>query len=81
MPQKTLDGKDVSENNDLWEEGTFMQTISQKEMEEKMHTFHMKHNEEMNYNCKKCKMVISAHNHDWHDCLCDTCFDKMVEND
>ena len=36
----------------------------------------MKHDEEMNYNCKKCNKKISAHNKDWHDGMCDDCFDK-----
>ena len=45
----------------------------------KKRTFHMKHNEEMNYNCKQCNVKISAHNKDWHANLCDKCFDKMVD--
>ena len=36
----------------------------------------MKHDEEMNYNCKKCNKKISAHNKDWHDGMCDDCFNK-----
>jgi len=36
----------------------------------------MKHDEEMNYNCKKCNKKISAHNKDWHDGMCDDCFNE-----
>lgn len=78
MPQKTLDGKDVPEDDSFWEEGTFAETLGPKEMEAKMRTFHMKHDEEMNYNCTQCKTIISAHNRDWHAHLCDKCFDKQM---
>ncbi|MBI2647378.1 hypothetical protein HYW99_02785 [Candidatus Woesearchaeota archaeon] len=68
-------GKDSMED-DFWEEGYFAETMSPKDIKEKMRTFHMKHDEEMNYNCKKCKRKISAHNKDWHDGMCDDCFNK-----
>ncbi len=61
----------------LWAKGYFVQTMSSKEMECKKRTFHMKHNEEINFNCKKCNKKISAHNKDWHDGLCDDCFNKQ----
>ncbi len=60
----------------FWTEGSFAETMSSDEMEKKMRTFHMKHNEEMNFNCKKCKRKISAHNNDWHDSMCDDCFNR-----
>lgn len=41
-----------------------------------METFHKKHNEDMNFSCKKCNRKISAHNKDWHEGMCDDCFDK-----
>lgn len=62
--------------NDFWSEGYFAQTISSEDMKSKMRTFHMKHDEEMGYNCKKCNKKISAHNKDWHDGTCDDCFNK-----
>ena len=65
-----------TKKDDIWEEGYFAQTISSEEMKEKMKTFHMKHDEDMNYSCKKCNKKISAHNRDWHDGMCDNCFDK-----
>ena len=40
----------------------------------------MKHDEEMNFNCKKCKKKISAHNNDWHGGMCDECFDEMMSD-
>ena len=70
--------KEEKENEDdsFWAKGYFSEPISQSEMEKKMKTFHMKHDEEMNYNCKKCNKKISAHNKDWHDGMCDECFNK-----
>lgn len=78
MPQKTLDGKDVEEPS-IWSEGSFAETLGPLDIKVKMRTFHMKHDEEMNFNCSKCKAKISAHNKDWHAGMCDKCFDKMVE--
>lgn len=69
--------KSKKENEDeFWSEGYFAQTVSSKNMKSKMRTFHMKHDEEMDYNCKKCNKKISAHNKDWHDGMCDDCFNK-----
>ena len=81
MPKKKLDGKDVPEEDGFWAEGSFAQTIGSKEMEGKTRTFYKKHDDEINYICKQCKAMISAHNRDWHNGLCDTCFDRMVGND
>ncbi len=58
----------------LWEKGYFAESMNSSEMKEKMRTFHMKHDEVMNFNCKKCNIKISAHNNDWHDSMCDGCF-------
>ncbi len=67
---------DEDEENDLWEEGYFAESMSRSEMEEKVKTLHKKNNEDMNFNCKKCRKKISAHNKDWHDGMCDACFNK-----
>ncbi len=64
------------ENNNLWEKGAFAETLGSQDIKEKMKTFHKKHDEDMNYNCKKCNKKISAHNKDWHDGMCDECFNK-----
>jgi len=64
------------DSEDLWEENTFIEAINPKDMEEKMKTFHKKHDEDMNFNCKECNKTISSHNKDWHDNMCDECFDK-----
>ena len=64
------------ENDSLWEEGYFAETMSSKDMEEKMKTFHKKHDEDRNFNCRKCNKIISAHNEDWHNGMCDGCFNK-----
>ena len=63
------------DENELWEEGGFVKKINPENMQTKMRTFSMEHNEEMNFTCKNCKVKISAHNNDWHEGLCDKCFD------
>jgi len=75
MPQKTLDGKDVEEPS-IWSDGAFAETLGPADMKTKMRTFHMKHDEEMDFNCSKCKTKISAHNKDWHAGMCDDCFNE-----
>lgn len=61
----------------FWAKGSFAQTMSSKDYNEKMKTFHKKHDEDMNFDCKKCKKKISAHNKDWHDEMCDDCFNEQ----
>ena len=69
--------KDEENGEDgFWEKGAFAETLSSEDTEERMKTFHKKHDEDMNFSCKKCKDKISAHNKDWHDGMCDDCFDK-----
>ena len=60
----------------FWSDGSFAQKMGPEEAKTKMRTFHMKHDKEMNYNCKKCNKKISAHNKDWHNGMCDACFNK-----
>jgi|SRR3989344_2596000 len=64
---------------DFWAEGSFVESVSSEEMKQKELAIHMKHNEEMNYNCKQCNTKISAHNKDWHAHFCDKCFDRMMK--
>lgn len=65
----------------FWEEGHFAETVG-PEGREKMKTFHMKHDEDMRFICKKCRKKISAHNKDWHAGLCDRCFnDDVIHGD
>ncbi|MCX6816052.1 MAG: hypothetical protein NT120_04340 [Candidatus Aenigmarchaeota archaeon] len=59
----------------FWAEGSFAQSMGPNDAK-KMRTFHMKHDEEMNFSCKKCKNKISVHNNDWHDGMCDDCFNR-----
>ena len=68
--------KKARKENDFWSEGYFAKTMSSEDMKGKMRTFHMKNDEEMNFNCKSCNVKISAHNKDWHDDMCDDCFNK-----
>ena len=65
----------------FWAEGSFAETMGPDEIKAKMRTFHMKHDEEMNFNCKKCDAKISAHNRDWHDGMCDSCFNRVYFSD
>jgi hypothetical protein len=67
----------MEDKNELFEEKTVVQTVDLND-KGKMRTFHMKHHEEMNYNCKVCGTKISAHNRDWHASMCDSCYDKKV---
>ncbi|MEA2037327.1 MAG: YkgJ family cysteine cluster protein [Nanoarchaeota archaeon] len=60
----------------LWEKGSFAETLGPQDVKERMKTFHKKHDEDMNFSCKKCGKKISAHNKDWHACMCDECFDE-----
>lgn len=64
------------ESNNFWSKGSFIQPMSKEEMKEKEKTIHKKHDEDMNYSCKECNKKISAHNKDWHDNMCDDCFNK-----
>jgi len=64
------------EEDEFWEEGYFAESISSEEMKKKMKSFHMKDDEDVNYNCKKCNKKISLHNKDWHNGMCDECFNK-----
>lgn len=70
--------KEMNENENkgegVWSDGEFAETMSGKEAEEKLKTFHKRHGEDVNYDCKKCGKKISAHNRDWHDGMCDDCF-------
>jgi len=49
MPQTTLTGK---EEDSFWAENSFAETMGSNDLKLKQRTFHMKHNEEMNYNAK-----------------------------
>lgn len=60
----------------LWKKGSFAETLGPQDVKERMKTFHKKHDEGMNYICKKCGKKISAHNKDWHACMCDECFNE-----
>jgi len=62
--------------DDLWHPGAYIKEISPTEVEKLKETLDKAHNENMNFNCKKCDKKISAHNKDWHDCMCDKCFNE-----
>lgn len=62
--------------NNIWSKGSFTQSMSEEEVKEKEKTIHKSHDEDMNYSCKECSKKISAHNKDWHDGMCDDCFNE-----
>ena len=66
----------MKKEDKFWAEGSFAQQMGSEDWEKKKRTFHMKHDEEMNYICKKCSKKISAHNKEWHDGMCDDCFNE-----
>ena len=74
--EKLKDGK-----NEFWKDESFIEALGPTDLKEKMKTFHKKHDEEMDHNCKKCNKKISAHNKDWHDNLCDDCFNSHYFNE
>ena len=47
-------------------------TLEKQKIEEEIKRI----DKEMNYNCKKCNKKISSHNKDWHNGMCDDCFDE-----
>ena len=63
-------------SNEFWAPGSFIQSINSSKIKEMKKTINKNHNEDMNFNCKKCNKKISAHNKDWHDKMCDDCFNK-----
>ncbi|MFH1641915.1 MAG: hypothetical protein ABIC04_03365 [Nanoarchaeota archaeon] len=65
--------EEENDKNNLWAEGAFIESVGPDDAG-KIRTFHMEHDEEVNYNCKRCDKKISAHNRDWHDGMCDKCF-------
>lgn len=90
IPTKEQDdwGKEDSENfeeeifedeeDNFWEKGGFIQSISSEELEQKKKSIDMDSDEDVNYNCKKCDKKICLHNKDWHNEMCDDCFNKEV---
>lgn len=66
----------LDKEESIWSNESFAETISPQDTKTKMRTINMKHDEEMNFNCSKCKKKISAHNKDWHKEMCDDCFNN-----
>ena len=66
----------VDEGESIWEPGGFIQSVSVNKVEKMKKSINMKHDEDVNYNCKECDKKISLHNRDWHDNMCDDCFNK-----
>ena len=75
--EKKPNGSEETPEDSIWAKGSFTQTISGKEAKEMEKTINMGHSEDMRFNCKKCGKKISAHNKDWHDGMCDKCFNRQ----
>lgn len=76
-----IESEEYSEEDDkgeyqLWDEGGFIESVSPLELPKKLKTINKGHDEDMNFNCKRCNKKISAHNKDWHEGMCDECFNK-----
>ena len=69
----------VNSEDELWKEDAFMETLGPQDMKEKMKTFHMKRDEDVNYDCRNCNKKISVHNRDWHNHMCDDCFNIAIK--
>lgn len=72
---KDEDFKQHKENS-FWEEGEFIESVSPEELEKKKKSIDLKPDEDVNYNCKKCEKKIGLHNKDWHNGMCDECFNE-----
>lgn len=74
--KETENSDEGEEEGSIWSDGAFAETLCPDDSKEMMKTFHMEHDEDMRFNCKKCGTKISAHNKDWHGGMCDACFNK-----
>ncbi len=63
-----------AEEDSIWEEGYYAQSIDPRTLDGKMRTFHEIPGAALDHSCKKCGTAISAHNRDWHGGMCDGCF-------
>jgi len=70
--------KETAENEEesFWAGGNFSETLSSEDLQERMKTLHKSHDDDMNFKCKKCGNAISAHKKDWHNGMCDICFNR-----
>jgi hypothetical protein len=66
----------INSEEELELDGSFAEPLGPEEIKLKMKTFHKKHDEDMSFYCRRCNKKISAHNKDWHDSMCDGCFNK-----
>ena len=74
--QDEIDEESHEEN--VWEQCSFVETLGPLD-KQRLKTFHKKHDEDMNFNCKECNKRISVHNKDWHNGMCDDCFNRMLK--
>lgn len=72
---KQADENNEEQEDSFWSDGSFVEPFDPHDSK-KMKTLHLKNDEDMNSNCKKCNAKISAHNRDWHAGMCDDCFNR-----
>lgn len=70
---KNLSRENIEENG-FWSEGSFVESINPNELREKIKTLEEDACKDVKFKCKKCNKQISAHNKNWHDEMCDDCF-------
>ena len=44
-------------DDSLWSGGSFAKALSSTDIKKRMKTFHMKHDEDVNYDCIKCNKI------------------------
>ncbi|MDP2750267.1 MAG: hypothetical protein Q8O89_05545 [Nanoarchaeota archaeon] len=79
--KQDYDEDESEEEESIWADGSFAESLGSQDIKEKGKTFHKKHDEDMNFNCSKCSKKISAHNKDWHAGMCDNCFNAKFHMD
>lgn len=64
----------MNDKESFWSEGSFIESITPRELKEKIKTLEEDSCKDANFKCKKCNKQISSHNKNWHDEMCDDCF-------
>jgi len=76
-----MKNEEEHKKNGFWHPNSFIQSLNKEESEARIKTIDNRHDENMNFNCKICNEKISEHNKDWHDNMCDDCFNKKYFNE
>lgn len=63
-PDLEIEDEPETSEEGFWADNSFLELMNPQNTSDKMRTFNMEHNREMDYNCEKCNAKISAHNKD-----------------